>query len=379
MTGAAASAPVRAIGLMTGTALDGRIDAALLETDGESITGFGAWRLHPYEDTLRRRLAEAVDAAREWRWRGAPPACLGPVEAAYTRACAGAVSALLTQAALRASEVTVVGLHGQTLLHRAPAEGRTGASLQLGDGALLARLTGIDVVASLRQNDLAAGGHGAPLAPVYHAALMRHSAVPLPAAVLNLGGVANITWWDGERLCAFDTGPANGPLNDWVAARGLGAMDDGGALAAGGSVDEGRLERMLAAPWFDRPWPKSLDRFDFEADAVDELSAADGAATLTAFAGAAVARGLQQLPAMPRQLVLCGGGRHNPTLVHEIADRTGEPVVSADSLGWRGDAIEAELFAFLAVRHLRGLPISFPDTTGVPMPMTGGVQHPAAG
>jgi anhydro-N-acetylmuramic acid kinase len=363
---------------MTGTALDGRVDAALIRTDGHEVEQFGPWLFHDYGDSLRQQLVDAVAAARRWQWQGAEPAVFAAVERAYTRACADAVHALLAAASLAPADIAVVGLHGQTVLHRAPAAGRRGASRQLGDGALLAALTGIDVVSQLRQRDLALGGHGAPLAPVYHAALMRRATLPLPAAVLNLGGVANVSWWDGDRLCAFDTGPANGPLNDWVSAHGLGPMDEGGRLAAAGSIVNARLQAMLADPWFAQPWPKSLDRHDFGTRSVEGLSPEDGAATLTAFAAAAVARGLRLLPAMPERLVLCGGGRHNPVLSSQIAARTGVCVEAAEALGWRGDAIEAELFAFLAVRHLRGLPISFPDTTGVPRPSTGGTCWPAS-
>jgi anhydro-N-acetylmuramic acid kinase len=366
---------VWSIGLMSGTALDGHVDAALLKTDGEVITSFGPYLLHPYGERLRAELAEAVAAARRWNWQGPAPACFAPVARAYTQACADAVNALLAMAELTPADIAAVGLHGQTVLHRAPSAKRHGRSCQLGDGALLARLTRISVVDQLRQRDLAAGGQGAPLAPVYHAMLMRRAGLALPAAVLNLGGVANITWWDGARLCAFDTGPANGPLNDWVAEHGLGAMDRDGVLAGAGVVDQTRLARMLDDPWFERPWPKSLDRYDFDATAVRGLSAADGAATLCAFAAAAVARGLALLPAPPTTLVLCGGGRHNPVLCEQIQRHTGLAVRSAEAVGWRGDAIEAELFACLAVRHLRGLPISFPGTTGVPTPISGGSLH----
>ncbi len=371
-----------AVGLMTGTALDGVVDAALLYTDGVEILKFGPWLLHPYGEALREQLAQATAAARRWAFHGPAPALFAAVTPAYTRACAEAVAAVLRAADLRPAEVRVVGMHGQTVLHRAPAPGVPGATCQLGDGALLATLTGIDVVARFRQADVAAGGQGAPLAPVYHAALLRRAELPPPAAVLNLGGVANITWWDGgEGLYAFDTGPANGPLNDWVARHGAGRMDADGALARRGRVDEGRLAALLRHTWFDQPPPKSLDRHDFEADMADGLSLEDGAATLTAFSAAAVARGLALLPAPPRTLVLCGGGRHNPVLCDELRRRTGCRVRLAEDVGWRGDAVEAECFAYLAARCRRGLPISFPGTTGVAAPMAGGERfdHAAAG
>ena len=239
---------------------------------------------------------------------------------------------------------------------------------QLGDGGAMARRLGIDVVHDFRSADMAAGGQGAPLAASYHAALLRGIGAGVETAVLNLGGVGNLSWC-GEAsassaaepaLHAFDTGPANAPCNDWVARHGAGAMDCDGCLAAAGRVDEARLARLLAHPYLDAPAPKSLDRNSFTAAMADGLSLEDGAATLVAFTAGAVGRGLDLLPHRPTRLVVCGGGRHNPAMMAALAERTGCAVVPAEAVGWRGDAIEAECFAFLAVRALRGLPISFP-------------------
>jgi anhydro-N-acetylmuramic acid kinase len=190
--------------------------------------------------------------------------------------------------------------------------------------------------------------------------------------VLNLGGVANVTWWGGDRIVGFDTGPANAPLNDWMKRYGLGEMDRDGALAASGTVDETRLETLLQHPYLVASYPKSLDRFDFTAAMADGLSPSDGAATLTAFTAAAVGKGLDLLPTRPEQLIVCGGGRRNPTLIEMIRKRARVEPVLAEAAGWRGDAIEAECFAYLAMRVRRGLPISFPQTTGVAKPMPGG-------
>jgi anhydro-N-acetylmuramic acid kinase len=358
-----------AIGLMTGTALDGFIDAALLRTDGEAIEAFGPWRLHPYSANLRARLARSIDAARAWDFAGPEPAAVTEAEYDYTRAHADAVLALLDSAGLAPADIAAIGFHGLTVLHR-PAAGRT---RQIGDGALLARLTGIPVAFDFRSADVAAGGQGAPLAPIYHAALLRHAGLLAPAAVLNLGGVANITWWGGgDALVAFDCGPANGPLNEWVEAHGLGTFDRDGRLAASGTVHEGLLLQLLDHPWLGEAWPKSLDRYDFSASMVRGLTPADGAATLTAFTAAAIGVGLDLCPQRPATVVACGGGRKNPVLVAEIERRARVKVIDADALGWRGDAIEAEAFAHLAIRALRGLPLSFPDTTAVPAPQTGG-------
>ena len=248
---------------------------------------------------------------------------------------------------------------------------------QIGDGAALAAELGVDVVFDFRSADIAAGGQGAPLAPAYHAALLAHGGIEPPAALVNLGGVGNITWWGGglgadARLAAFDTGPANAPINDWVGRVAGLAFDRDGALAARGRVAEERVAQMLARPWFARPYPKSLDRNDFTAALAEGLSPEDGAATLTAFSAAAVAAGIRLLPTRPSRLVVSGGGRRNPVLMREIALRSGVDVVDADDVGFRGDAVEAECFAYLAARVLAGLPIGFPATTGVPAPTRGG-------
>lgn len=191
--------------------------------------------------------------------------------------------------------------------------------------------------------------------------------------MLNLGGVANVTWWDGaDRVIAFDTGPANAPINDFVKAQGLGDMDRDGALAASGTVDEARLAELLKHPYLTAPYPKSLDRFDFGASMADGLDASTGAATLTAFTASAVGKALDLLPVRPKRLLVCGGGRHNPTIMKMLGERAGVDAAPAETVGWRGDAIEAECFAFLAVRVLRDLPISFPTTTGAPEPLRGG-------
>ncbi len=359
-----------AVGLMTGTALDGNIDLALLHTDGEAVQAFGPWELAPYPDEVRRSLAAAQVAALAWRFEGPEPEAFWAAEQALTRAQSGAVTAFLARHEVAEAEVAAIGFHGQTVLHRAPRPGTPGATRQLGDGALMAALTGIDTVWDFRTADVRAGGQGAPLAAVYHAALLR--GVP-DAAVLNLGGVGNLTWCGPDgALTAFDTGPANGPLDDWVRRHTGAAMDRDGAIGGRGVVDERRLRRMLDHPYLAAAPPKSLDRFDFAASMVDGLGLEDGAATLTAFTAACVGRGLDLLPVRPGRVIVCGGGRRNPGLMTALGARAGVEAIAAEAVGWRGDAIEAECFAFLAVRTLRGLPISFPGTTGVPAPMVGG-------
>ena len=366
------TAPRWAVGLMTGTVLDGNIDVALVRTDGETVQEFGPWVLAPYPAGMRPLLAGALDAARAWAFTGPEPPVFAEAEAALTRAQSAAVLAVLAEAGIAPAQVAAIGFHGQTVLHRAPVPGRRGDTRQLGDGALMAALTGIPVVHDFRSADVRAGGQGAPLSAVYHAALLRDA--PPGTAVLNLGGVGNLTWMGpGGTLLAFDTGPANAPLNDWVERHTGQPMDRDGALARSGQVDEARLARLLADPWLLAPPPKSLDRFSFTAAMADGLGLQDGAATLAAFTAGCVGRALDLLPRRPTRLAVCGGGRRNPALMDALRRRADVDAVPAEDLGWRGDAIEAECFAFLAVRCLRGLPISYPGTTGVPEPMTGGI------
>ena len=370
--------PVWAVGLMTGTVLDGMIDIAAIRTDGEGVQEFGPWTLAPYPVETRRLLARALQEALRWQFVGPEPDMFAAAEAALTRDQSQAVSAFLSANAIPPGAVAAIGFHGQTVLHHPPRP--TGAGVpgaghtrQLGDGALMAALTGIDVVYDFRTADVRAGGQGAPLASSYHAALLGQLDAPAGTAVLNLGGVANVTWRGADgQVIGFDTGPANAPINDWVQRATGAGMDRDGVLAGGGQVDEVRLARLLEHPYLVAPYPKSLDRFDFGAGMADGLGLEDGAATLTAFTAASVGRGLDLLALRPTRLVVCGGGRKNPTLMAALRTRARIEPVLAEDVGWRGDAIEAECFALLAVRRLRELPISFPTTTGVPEPMTGG-------
>ncbi len=358
-----------AIGLMSGTSLDG-IDAALIETDGKALVRPVAFRGEAYSDAARAELAEATRQALTFDRPRASPALVAAAEL-ITRTHVLAVEKLLAESGVSAADVGVIGFHGQTVAHR-PDRGWT---WQIGDGAAMADATGITTVSDFRSADVAAGGQGAPLLPVYHAALV--VGLEKPVAVLNLGGVANVTYVADDVLVAFDTGPANGLIDCWMEAETGARFDADGALAASGRVDEAVLTAMLDNPWFDQPPPKSLDRYDFTVQPARGLSAADGAATLTAFTAATVALALDHLPAQLRRLIVAGGGRRNPTLLAMIAERTALVPEPSDSLGWNGDSIEAEGFAYMAVRTLENLPISFPGTTGVPAPTVGGVIHRA--
>ncbi len=363
---------LKAIGLMSGTSLDG-IDAAILDTDGIGIAVSGPALAVPYHPWVRAMLHEALAAAGQ-ATPGMPlPGAITSAERLITDAHADAVRRLLDEAKLRLGEIACVGFHGQTILHR-PSEHRT---WQIGNGQALADAVGIPVVDEFRVADIAAGGQGAPLVPLYHQVLTRGMA--LPVVVVNIGGVANVTYaGSGGELIAFDTGPGNAALDDWALKYTGEAVDRDGKLAAAGRVDPGVLEFMLDHPIFRQAPPKSLDRFDFPMAAVAGLSPEDGAATLTAFTAAAVARSLEHLPGIPNLWIICGGGRHNPVLMAELRARLKQKVITAEDAGWRGDFLEAEAFAYLALRSVKGLPLSLPSTTGVPYAMPGGKLHQPA-
>jgi anhydro-N-acetylmuramic acid kinase len=352
-----------ALGLMSGTSCDG-VDAALVETDGLDFVHAGEASSFDYPREFRRRLRAALghsDAA-------------AALAAELTDRHADAVRALLAKAGVAPMDVAVVGFHGQTILHE-PERHRT---LQIGDGARLAKAVGIDVVNDLRAADMAAGGEGAPLAPLYHRAL----AVGLekPLAVLNLGGVGNVTWIGEDRngamrLLAFDTGPGNALIDDWAMLHTGEPVDRDGRLAKAGVANASLLGRLLVNPYFARPAPKSLDRDAFDVSILEGLSAADGAATLVAFTAATVARGAQLFPEPVKRWLVTGGGRQNPAIMAELRRRLERPVEPVEAVDWNGDQLEAQAFAYLAVRSLEGLPLSLPETTGVRQPTTGGRLH----
>jgi anhydro-N-acetylmuramic acid kinase len=308
--------------------------------------------------------------------RAARPKLLAEVEELVTDIHAEAVEAFLAANGMPASAVGVVGFHGQTVLHR-PDRGLT---VQLGNGGALAGRLGIPVVFDFRAADVAAGGQGAPVVPVFHRALVRLLKRAHPVAVLNVGGVANVTFIDGHAdLIAFDTGPGNALIDDFVRLRTGQPQDDGGRAAAAGNVDESAVARVLAHPFFAKPPPKSLDRNAFRHWVAEEgrlasKSTQDGAATITAITAAAVARAIPVLPRTPAGWIVAGGGTRNPTLMRMLAERLAPaPVETASAVGWAADALEAQAFAYLAVRALKGMPLTFPTTTGVPRPLTGGV------
>ena len=363
---------MRVLGFMSGTSLDA-VDMAVLDTDGETIMAFGPAGERKLDEATRSLVLAATEAAKCWPRDAPPPPEFSPVAKAVAREHFAAADAFLARKGLAWRDIDLIGFHGQTVLHERPSAGRIGRTVQLGDGDLLARLAGVPVAYDFRTADVAAGGEGAPLAPIYHLARANASGLPSPSAVLNIGGVANVTLF-GERAdpLAFDTGPGNGMIDLLVQARGQGRFDAGGRLAAVGRVDGRVLEAYLAHPYFAARPPKSLDRYDFSLDPLAPLSTEDACATLVAFTAEAIAQGLRLAPEPPRVLVVAGGGRSNPELMRVLAEHAPCEVVAAEAVGWRGDALEAEAFAYLAARTLKGLPISFPGTTRAPQPMTGG-------
>jgi anhydro-N-acetylmuramic acid kinase len=355
---------------MSGTSLDG-VDVALIETDGERVAALGPSFCRPYSDDERAILRQGLADAAVLTDRAARPGILAQAEDLVTRAHGDAVETFLAHNDLAA--VDVVGFHGQTVLHR-PALGLT---VQIGDGKALARRLGRTVVHDFRAADVAAGGQGAPLVPAFHRALAAILDREKPIAVLNIGGVANVTFIDDDRdPVACDTGPGNALIDDFMRARLGRPFDDGGATAAQGRVDEAFVTRVLAHPFFDQRPPKSLDRnaFAFADGALPDFSIADGAATLAALTARAVARVVPWLPRAPKTWIVAGGGTRNRTIMRML-ERLLAParLEIADAVGWSSDALEAQAFAYLAVRSLKGLPITFPTTTGVRQPLTGGV------
>jgi anhydro-N-acetylmuramic acid kinase len=360
---------MRAIGLMSGTSLDG-IDVAYLETDGEDVVTQGPSRTFHYDDPMRRLLAAAIADAGSLTSRDARPASLADAEKEITERHASAVTEFLQEFAIERKAIDVIGFHGQTVLHKPEA----GLTVQLGQGQQLADLTRCPVVYDLRAADVAAGGQGAPLVPIYHRALA--AKLPMrPVAIVNIGGVANVTWIGSNgQLIAFDTGPGNALLDDWMMQRSAASHDENGRTAMRGHANDDAVRNYLNHCYFAKPPPKSLDRNAFSIETIDRLSIEDGAATLAALTAQAIAKAREHMPEEPELWVVSGGGRRNRTIMRLLAESVHSAVVPADAVGMNGDGMEAEAWAYLAVRSIKGLPITFPTTTGVAQPMTGGLR-----
>ena len=358
------------LGLMSGTSLDG-VDVAMIETDGKQVKSFGPSGYRAYTDRERTLLRAALTEAVHLPQRDARPGILREAEQAVTVAHAEAVAAFVANNRIAFEDIDIVGFHGQTVLHRPERR----LTVQIGDAAALAKAIHIPVMHDFRAADVAAGGQGAPFVPVYHRALAQSLDREGPIVVVNIGGVSNITYIDGnDTLIACDTGPGNALLDDFMFRTVRQAFDCEGRFAAQGIADSAWVARGLELPFFSRPPPKSLDRNDFASLKLGQMQPADGAATLTAFTAAAIARIVPLLPKPPKSWIVAGGGARNLTMIRMLRERL-EPatVQAAETVGWASDAIEAQAFGFLAARGLKGLPLSYPATTGVPIPMTGGV------
>lgn len=365
-----------AIGLMSGTSMDG-IDLAMLRTDGEQAIEFGPTLFVPYEAAFRHRIEAGLETAKRIVKREDRPGELADLERDITDRHAQAIELILQDCPPDWGKVDLVGFHGQTVLHRP----QLGVTVQLGDGPLLAQRTGIPVVYDMRANDMTHGGQGAPLVPAYHAALARSRldlfAGRFPVVFVNIGGISNITCVpDAGDPVAFDSGPGNALIDQWVMREGGVPYDDGGRIASEGGVLRAVVERYLDKPFFAKAGPKSLDRLDFTLDEVAGLELSDGARTLAAVSAEAILRSADHLPEPPKLWILCGGGRKNPHIVNDLregAQAAGAEVTLMEDAGWNGDFTEAEAWAYLAVRSTKGLPLTFPTTTGCREAVSGGV------
>jgi anhydro-N-acetylmuramic acid kinase len=347
-----------AVGLMSGTSGDG-VDAALLDTDGENKIGFLGGFTLPYDDDLRGRLLEASQ-------HDVPLSEVLRIEKEVSEHHVEAVKRLLAEHPKLAKKVEIVGFHGHTVRHSASE----GITMQIGNPWILSRDLQLPVVSDFRRCDIAGGGQGAPLVAMFHRALF--SSEPRPTVVLNLGGVANVTWLgENDEIIAGDTGPGCGLLDEWAQTMADLPHDRDGHLALAGEVDWETVEQALDSPFFGRPLPKSADRFDFDHVDVSPLGVESGAATLCAVTAEAVYRAVQKLPAMPQRTWVTGGGVHHPFLMKLLGERLGE-LQNVSKFGLNPDTLEAECFAWLAVRQQRGLPLTIPETTGCAKPMCGG-------
>jgi len=370
----------QALGMMSGTSMDG-IDIALMRSDGQTVEGERHHITIPYAKNMRVVIQNAMTAAKNCAFKDNSVQAIMDAEQQLTALHCDAISTFLATMGISANDIDVIGVHGQTIVH-CPDDGWT---WQLMDGAAVANRFGITTVSDFRSNDMRHGGQGAPLVPLYHHALLASQNITEPVAVLNIGGVANVTWLDfseqttsqSPTIIAFDTGPGNAPLDDW-AMRHMGQPCDlDGALAKKGTVDRGILQTWLANSYFQKKPPKTLDRDTFSYDLLETLSAENGAATLVAFIVESIGKATAFFPKAVSHWYVCGGGRHNPVLMEQLAKTLDGKVSPVEGLGWNGDALEAEAFAFLAVRALKGLALTQPSTTGVKTAVSGGVIHSA--
>lgn len=364
----------RAIGLMSGTSLDG-IDVALVETDGEFQVRRGPARTYEYENAMRLQLEEALEIGKTLSARSERPEPLAAIERALTDRHAEIVGRFASEIGIELSHIDLIGFHGQTVLHR-PSDALT---VQIGDGERLSKALGRPVVWDMRAEDMRAGGQGAPLVPVYHRALTANLPPEFdmqPVAFVNIGGISNITYIDGDRdPIAFDCGPGNALIDQWLQREAGIPYDQNGRIASEGGIIEDLSARYLSSEFFARTTPKSLDRFDFAVPASEDGELSDVTRTLCHVTAAAIARSRDHLPVSPKLWIVAGGGRRHPFIMSDLRDAVGDEadVVLAEDCGFDGDAMEAEAWAYLAVRSLKGLPLTFPTTTGCRKAVSGGL------
>lgn len=362
-----------AIGLMSGTSLDG-IDVALVHTDGDGLVKRGPFLGVRYDEAFRKQLKCGIEEARSIRERRQRPGNLAALEKELTLRHAAAIDKFRTLYGLQRSDIDIVGFHGQTLLHRPDS----GLTVQIGDGQLLADETDLAVVFDMRANDMIHGGQGAPLVPAYHSALAHTLSLRgKPVCFVNIGGISNLTFIGSDgALVAYDSGPGNTLIDQWVEAHAGIPFDKDGKIATAGKVIEALAEEYLANRFFLDNARRSLDRGDFVLPQHDRADLCDGARTLAYVAAAAIVKSAGHLPEKPVMYIVCGGGRLNHVIMKDLtmlAARHGASVMAAEAAGFNGDAMEAEAWAYLAVRHLTGLPLTYPATTGVETPVSGGL------
>jgi len=358
------------LGLMSGTSMDG-IDLAMMKTDGENRIERGRCAAFPFTCSQRKVIERAVLAAHEADSASYRNEAMREAELVVTRVHVEAVQSFLNREGMDTGQVDLIGFHGQTVLHR-PQEGFT---IQLGDGQALADATGISTVFHMRTNDMKNAGQGAPLVPVYHQAIAHSENLQQPVCFVNIGGISNLSYVHGEDLIAFDCGPGNALIDQWMQSQAGIPMDQDGAIASEGRVISSVVKRYLSAGFFHDSAPKSLDRSDFPPLDTGTLELADGARTLARVTAEAIANGQQHLPEEPVIWIIAGGGRHNPNIMKDLRDLLKGDVLQASDIGLNGDMLEAEAWSYLAVRSKRGLPLTFPTTTGCKEPTTGGVLY----
>ena len=363
------------IGLMTGTVNDGFIDIAALRTDGKNVVEFGPYELSAYKDqSIKHLIFKTYEEAKKWNFEGVEPEIFSLTEKKITKEQSSAIEKFINKYKIKKSDISCIGFHGLTVLHRPnDSNNQIGKTRQLGNGQMMSDYLQLPVINNFRSNDIEHGGQGAPLAPIYHLALANFIKEK-DIVFLNVGGVSNITFvGNNDDLIALDCGPGNAPIDDFVRYHNKGLMDKDGNFAKLGNVNYDLVDEFMKNDFFNLPYPKSLDRNSFNFDNIYKLSLEDGCATMVKIIAMGISEALKLLPKKPSRILTAGGGRKNNTIVNEINLETKIPCKNIDDYNLRGDAIEAEAFAFLAVRSLNDLPLSFPSTTGVNHPVTGGV------